>query len=345
MALSGNPIIKSFSNSVSSAYSSGSSLAGENFASLKQNLSETVDRVSGSIGTPLNGSTNGISNFSTAFGGSGNPAQSIAGVAGTVANVAGDIGRSINSLGLGGALGKIGSLATAVSSAAGQINNVLSLFRGKNLPAGGDLFSEAGARVSLQPSAENDWRVRINCNFGLFGNSFDRLQATNGVVWPFTPSVSIATTANYNAIEVTHNNYPFYAYKNSRIEDITINGEFSAETETDAEYWLQATTFFKTATKMFYGASQYAGNPPVVCQLSGYGPGVFNQVPIIVKSFNIEMPNDVDYVKCSRTNGAGPTWVPIVSNISVTVSPIYNRSLLRKFSLQNYANGKELGYM
>jgi hypothetical protein len=54
------------------------------------------------------------------------------------------------------------------------------------------------------------------------------------------------------------------------------------------------------------------------------------------------MPNDVNYIKVSAnlTNSERPTWVPIKSNISVEVQPIYNRADMRKFSLTEYANGQ-----
>ena len=236
-------------------------------------------------------------------------------------------------------MGSIGGIAGTISSAAGQLNNVLSLFRGRNLPSNAELFSATGSFVELQPGNAEDWRVRINCNFSLFGGAFGRLQETNGVVWPYMPKISISTKANYQPIDPVHSNYPFNAYKNSVVEDIQISGEFSCETESDAAYWLETITFFKSATKMFYGASDNAGNPPVICNLSGYGPGVLNSIPVIIKSFTMDLPDDVNYIKVSGKYGEGPTWVPILSTVSVTVSPIYNRSRLREFSLQDYAKG------
>jgi hypothetical protein len=290
-------------------------------------LSNTVNRLGGGIGSALNGmSVGGFESIGTALKGLGG-----------ISNAAGDIGRAINGIGVGGLAGSVGNIAGAISSAAGQLNNVLSLFRGRNLPSNAELFSARGALVELQPGNAEDWRVRINCNFALFGGAFSRLEETSGVVWPYMPKISISTKANYQPIDPVHSNYPFNAYKNSVVEDIQISGEFSCETESDAHYWLETTTFFKSATKMFYGASDNAGNPPVICNLSGYGPGILNSIPVIIKSFSMEMPDDVNYIKVNGSQG--PTWVPIISNISITVSPIYNRSRLREFSLQDYANG------
>jgi hypothetical protein len=221
-----------------------------------------------------------------------------------------------------------------------MLNNILSLTRASNLPAGAELFSARGESLKIEPSAKNDWRVRVNCNWSIFGNSpmFQLLKSTNGVVFPLTPEVNISTAANYSAIEPTHSVYPIQAYKNSTISAINITGEFPAETQSDAAYWLAATTFFKTATKMFFGQGENAGNPPVICTLAGYGPSVFPNVPVVITSFEVDLNSETDYIKCERFGE--PTWVPVLSRISIQAVPIYSRSRLRQFNLQEYANGK-----
>jgi hypothetical protein len=222
-----------------------------------------------------------------------------------------------------------------------MLNNLLSLTRGKNLPAGGELFIKQGSAIKLEPGAKNDWRVRINANWNNFDSPlFKMLENTGGVVWPYMPNITVSTKANYTQIDPVHNNFSFQAYKSSQVDEIQISGEFSCETETDAAYWIAATTFFKTATKMFYGQGNLAGNPPIVCNLTGYGASVFNRVPVVIKSFSVDLRDDVNYIRCNtfETN----TWVPVMSTITVTVAPVYNRANLRKFSLQDYAKGKTL---
>jgi len=359
MPLSINPLSKlvaTVSSQISAASSSADTTAvSEKFGSIKADLNAKVGQLSGSLNSgvgPLGGLSGGLKSgfdaaagaVKTAMGGVSNVVQSLPS-AGEISTRAAEIGQSIDKLGLAsGGLGTgIRNLASSISGAAGALNNILSLGRGKNLPSGGELFTQTGAFVSVTPGTQDDWRVRINCNFGLFGNAFDRLVATNGVVWPYTPNITVSTKANYSTVDVVHNNQPFYGYKNSQVDDITISGDFSCETETDAEYWIEATTFFKTATKMFFGSGDNVGNPPVVCNLSGYGSRIFNNVPVIIKSFSVTLPSDVNYVKCMK--GGKPTWVPIFSEISVVVSPIYNRAKLRQFDLKKFANGEAVGYM
>lgn len=373
MPLSINPLatlVSSVSSQVSAAADAASgSIPSDTFASLKSNLDSAVGRLSGELGSGLNGMTasaNGLvsnasgalngalAGVSGAMGGVGSTIQSLAsnatgalsgiagqlgGAAGSISNAAASIGASLNKLGLasGGVGGGLASLATSISSAAGMANNLLSMARGKNLPSGAELFSQSGSFVKLEAESANDWRVKINANFGLFGSAFSRLSATGGFVFPYLPNISVSSKANYTQIDPVHNLQPFYAYKNSQVDDIQISGEFSVENEMDAEYWIQGTTFLKTATRMFFGSGPNVGNPPIICNLTGYGARVFAGVPVIVKSFTVDFKDDVAYMKYSK-DGA-PTWVPTMSTISVTVAPIYNRTRLRQFNLSEYANG------
>jgi hypothetical protein len=344
-------LVSSVSEQVSAAADSASGAvasASGKFDSLKSNLDSNISQLSGGIGSGLNGFTAAAGNLAAeakgalagATGALAGVGSSLQGLASNASNAGAAIGASLNKLGLagGGLGGGLASLATSISSAAGMVNNLLSMVRGKNLPSGAELFSKDGTFVKLETGSANDWRVKLNANFGLFGSAFKRLSETGGFVWPYLPNITVSSKANYAQIDVVHNIQPFQAYKSSQIDDIQISGEFSVENELDAEYWIQATTFLKTATRMFFGTGPNVGNPPIVCNLTGYGARVFAGVPVIVKSFSVDFKDDVAYIKHSL-NGAPPTWVPAMSTISVTVSPIYNRTRLRQFNLTEYANG------
>jgi hypothetical protein len=273
-------------------------------------------------------------------------ANTLQSAAAGIANGFSDLNRlasSANKLTGGNVAGAIQNFAAKVSGAAGQINNLLSLARGKDIPKGAELFADQTGATEIESNADSDWRVRIRLQsaetyYELLGkNPFvDLIVARRGVVWPYTPNLTLTTKANYTSIDSVHNNYPFYAYKNSSVDDITISGDWSVETTEDAENWIAATMFFRTVTKMFFGQSTNSGNPPPICVLDGYGASVFKNIPVIVKSFSVDFKEDVNYINYPQTS----TWVPILSTISVTVAPIYSRSRLRQFNLQNYAAGK-----
>ncbi len=370
MSLSVNPVTK-FLNDANAAASKaanfvGSALGFNSTAPAKSDLDAKVARAGGGVGSGLNGTTGGTGTPNvegtygtrSATGGTNGSVQTyVGGVrsalnaagqgAGAISNAAADAAGAINAL-TGGAAssGGVGSgllqAAGAISAAAGVLNNILSLGRAKNLPSGAELFKQA-ARINVTPALEGDWRVRVSCDFDtLFGSgTFPRLSATQGLVFPFTPNLTISSKANYSSIDPVHSNFPFQAYKNSQVDDITISGEFPCETSTDGEYYLEATMFLRSATKMFYGEGAFAGNPPVVCTLSGFGPMILNRIPVVIKSFSMELKDDVNYIEVRRNDQS--TWVPVLSTINITLSPVYNRERLRKFNLQNFAAGKEIG--
>jgi len=59
------------------------------------------------------------------------------------------------------------------------------------------------------------------------------------------------------------------------------------------------------------------------------------------------MPNDVDYIGASVGGGQGSagsniTYVPVSSDISVTVQPVYSRAESKTFDLNKFASGQML---
>ena len=61
---------------------------------------------------------------------------------------------------------------------------------------------------------------------------------------------------------------------------------------------------------MFSGGSA-AGNPPPIVNLNGYGDYVFNNVPVVIKSFEVSLPNDVDYIETTVGNNLGEISVAL----------------------------------
>jgi len=215
-----------------------------------------------------------------------------------------------------------------------------------------------------------DWRVRLQIpsasNLGsfLFDNNslLEPLYAHKGFFFPLTPSMIIQHSASYNPLAQTHSNYPFQAYQNSQVDQMNIIGEFPVQNSEDAKYWVATVNFLRTVTKMFFGKDEsFKGNPPPILHLSGYGNHMFDKVPVIVQSFNVELRTGVDYIstkqgqptKVERTAASedigfdvsnydkmDQTWAPTLSTVSVGVIPIYSRESLTKFSLKDFASGK-----
>ena len=187
------------------------------------------------------------------------------------------------------------------------------------LPGGlsslGKMLTQIGFQSSggASAAAEDDWRVRIsladnspNIFYKDSENSLmSRLAETNGVIFPLTPQVTVNHMANYNTGRLTHSNYPAQYYQGSEVSDINITGVFTAQNVSEGQYLLAAIHFFRSATKMFFGANErnfsLAGNPPPIVYVDGYGSHYLPHVPCVITQFNHTMPDDVDYIEVPVT--------------------------------------------
>jgi len=241
----------------------------------------------------------------------------------------------------------IDAVEDAVGSALGDIFDdpfgFLSNLRSRSLPTNAiPTFKSITAATTVNKDG-NDWRVRLTVPKSLqMGNVLKPLIDTgNSMVFPFTPSIIMMHSANYNSLQPVHSNYPFPVYESSRVDDIQITGDFYVENSADAEYWLASIHFLRSVTKMFYGeSSSNAGAPPPLSRLNGYGDYVFKDVPIIITSFQVELAQDIDYIKVEVPGKAGKeSWAPSHSVITVSCRPTYSRDTVRQFSLDKFVKG------
>lgn len=156
--------------------------------------------------------------------------------------------------------------------------------------------------------AKKDWRVRLSLSPGadyLYKSNnpgiLAPLQNTDGVIFPYTPSVNISYNANYDPTNLTHSNYKIYQYLNSSVDQVTITCDFTAQDTYEANYLLAVIHFFRSVTKMFYGQDQNpkAGTPPPLCYLFGLGQFQFNAHPLAIAQFTYSLPAEVDYIRCN----------------------------------------------
>ena len=187
------------------------------------------------------------------------------------------------------------------------------------LPGGLGSLGKGLTQIGFQSSggssvaAEDDWRLRIsladnspNIFYKDSENSLlSMLAETNGVIFPYTPQVTVNHAANYNQGRLTHSNYPAQYYQSSEVSDINITGVFTAQNVQEGQYLLAAIHFFRSATKMFFGANErnfgLAGNPPPIVYVDGYGSHYLPHVPCVITQFNHTMPDDVDYIEVPVT--------------------------------------------
>ena len=271
----------------------------------------------------------------------------------------------------------------------GAASSVANRLSQAGLPIGGIFNTKQ--KTSLQsnvgsPSATGDWAVTLTVSDAVYNDlmasapifpaSFKKYK---GIRFPVTPFLNMSHTAAYDARSVVHNNYPYYAYQHSQVDQMTIAGSFPVQNQTDGQNWMATLHFLRTVTKMYYGQGKNQGNPPPVCKLNGYGDYVYKDVPVIITNFTVELREQVDYIGITVPTGPGGrqsavtealsgtvdpgltadagfvqgsnvtrpvessgsvNYVPTDSLISVTVIPVYSRNKISKnFSLKEFASG------
>ena len=149
---------------------------------------------------------------------------------------------------------------------------------GKVMPNFG--FGSGSPGLGASAAGEDDWRVRLSLADGAnifykdpsvnFNTIMTPLIETNGVIWPYTPSIQVSHVANYSTAVLTHSNYSAHFYNNSDVSDITISGDFTVQSQEEGQYLMAVVYFLRSATKMFFGQGKDIGNPPPILFLDGY---------------------------------------------------------------------------
>jgi len=181
---------------------------------------------------------------------------------------------------------------------------------------------QATLQSTYKQPGNGDWRFRISLaegadylykaagsaddDLGFYGPGIlAPLATSNGVVFPYTPTVTASYQAKYNTYDLVHSNYRGVFYQNSSVSEISVRGTFTAQDTSEAAYVLAVIHFFRSVTKMFYGQDSQRGAPPPLVYLTGLGDYQFNAHPAVVTNFEYSLPNDVDYIRANNPNNFG----------------------------------------
>lgn len=315
----------------------------------------------------------------------------------TVTQLVTNIGSGVRKL-----TGEISGAARSLISNNGNFTSSAGSFLPSNirrsvaglLPGGSSVpsvFAQSpGVQFGATQDTDNDWRVRISISpsskilywdsvsSGSTAGLLAPLKNTDGFIFPYVPTVTVAHSATYSSVPLTHSNYTQFFYESSSVAAINISGDFTVQNIDEGQYFLAALYFFRAVTKMFYGSSgEYQGSPPPIVYLDGYGQHYLPHVPCVVTSFSHTMPNDVDYIEiltpqsltsttASRTttgamgtiklpsvrgtnateNGITTTTVnsafnrvPTVSTFNLTLQPVISRTQAIDFNYKEFARG------
>lgn len=231
-------------------------------------------------------------------------------------------------------------------------------------------FSNTGFGIEPAP----DWRTRlrppskkIERYFGpkVASNPMAILHETGGLIFPYTPGLSMDQAVEYTSQGMTQVNQDSYYFSKHASLELNFSGDWTVQSMREGAYALGCIHFLRTNTKMRFGVigeNQVAGQPPPVFILDAGGSMLFNQVPVLIKSFNITFDKDVDYVRVGVgdyfnlqfpdaanaddagnekiTQNQGEAWIPTQFQMSIGLIIQQTPKKLRtEFDLEKFRNG------
>jgi hypothetical protein len=213
---------------------------------------------------------------------------------------------------------------------------------------------------SSQPNQGADkWdRVKLRYRDGhpmaMYPDMLRPLARTSGLVWLYKPSVQVALNVDYEALNLTHSIQEIHAFSANRAAQISVAGQFVSQNVDEAMYALASIHFMRSVSKMSFGtetssdvfglpAGTPLGSPPPVLLLSGYGTLMFNDVPVIVTNFALDLPADVDYIEVPSGPGFG-TKVPVSFSLQAQLVVQQSPQSMRNFNVDTYTRTGQKGW-
>lgn len=236
----------------------------------------------------------------------------------------------------------------------------------------GEFFNDSdagGRRARLRPKTAAVETI--------YGNSplLAPLRDTNGMIFPYQPTINYTQSVEYETVSMVHTNQNFHAYTRTPMPELTVEGDWTVQNQTEGIYALACIHFLRVVTKMYFGRGNNLGTPPPVLLFDAFGQYMFNQLPVLVSQFTVNMPKEPNYVpidlrglqtgtqlgqnvtnlvsslrqtlNLSGSNilsnaASGYVWLPAAFNISVSLKIQNTPSRLRQFNLDEFRNGSLL---
>jgi hypothetical protein len=248
----------------------------------------------------------------------------------TGAGLTSTLGASANAIGaVSSAVGTASRLSSAIASGFNSDGggNIAGAIRSINLPAAGEAIGDIMGAISefTDSSNANDWPFRLRIDklkSFILSPVLQPLKDAGGLIFPYTPKITIASSASYGPINTTHTNYTHQAFKSSDPGKITITAPMWVSDATEGLYWIAMVHYLRSLTKMFSGNDPKAGNPPPVIMLNGYGNYVFKNVPVVVTSMSVGLENTCDYISVPVVGSAAGEIEGLADSIGGTASAL-----------------------
>jgi hypothetical protein len=197
--------------------------------------------------------------------------------------------------------------------------------------------------TATKVSDETDLRAILKVPEMYLSGKFTKIfQQYGGVLFPYTPQITLESKAEYSSLTPLHSNYPINFYKSSGISDITVTANVTVQNDDDAYYYLGMIRILTALTKMRFSSDSLAGSPPPICRFFAYGEYILKNVPVVVTSFRHDLPDDVDFYT-SNVLPEGAVSVPTKASFTIGLKPTYSRQEMMGATVSSYLNNSRVG--
>ncbi len=179
-------------------------------------------------------------------------------------------------------------------------------------------------------------------------NIMSILWETNGLLFPYTPNVTVSQSVNWDPMALVHTNFDFQNYQRTPSVSISVSGAFTAQNQREGEYVMAVIHFLRVVTKSYFGVedaqNELAGIPPPVLMLQGFGTHIFKRLPVVIKSYNYTFDENMDAtVFYSRNNESARLNAKMMISVELAVQTNLDKQR-NQFSLDEYRTGKLKGF-
>jgi len=207
----------------------------------------------------------------------------------------------------------------------------------------GTTFKIGFATLGSESSIENRVYLTLPRKYWAAGTKLqmlgDEKLGWGGIYFPVTPSIKQDAKANWVPTALQHNNYQVYSFANGDVGTISVSGQFPVQSQQEAYYYIATLNALRVITKMQTGNDSVPGAPPPVCRFNAYGTDMYENVPVVVGSYTVDLPADVDYITGFNFEGI-ENKVPTMSTISVNLIPVYSRAEMSRYGVDAFLSSQ-----
>ena len=217
-----------------------------------------------------------------------------------------------------------------------------------NLPKGAQPNNPVPANAQWSEAKDLRVKLRVPSEYlvGPAAGPSSIIKKNGGILFPYTPQISMQNQANYAQNTPLHSNYPLYFFKNGSIGPIQVTAKFTVQNEFEGAVLLGVLHLLRGLTKMKWGDDPDAGAPPPVCRFDAYGDYMMYNVPVAISNWRHELSDNCDYIAVGRPGSPGTyghSMVPTMSTITLDLNVMYSRQEMLSYSVKKWQAGELRG--